>query len=316
MNKAYPMNVQKTIDAFKTHLKAVGYADKTIELYRWGLDTFEHFLTEKKITDLKQITMKTILSYQEALMNEPLAKESKAIRIRAVKRLFEHLLKTHKLLINPTEGIREISRINRKIGIVLTVLEMNRLLDQPNLSLVTGIRDRAVMEVLYSTGIRANELETLLVHHVDLTESVLYIRKGKGSNQRVVPLGKNAARFVTEYLETIRSRHLKKNPDTKNLFLTVDGTPLAAPTVRQFLKKYGKKAGIEKPITPHTFRRTCATHMLQKGADISYISRLLGHVKLSTTQTYTHVLPVDVKDTHTRTHPGMATKNERSETRK
>lgn len=312
------MNVQKTIDAFKTHLKAVGYADKTIELYRWGLDTFEHFLTEKKITDLKQVTLKTILHYQEALMNEPLAKESKAIRIRAVKRLFEHLLKTHKLLINPTEGIREISRIHRKIGIVLTVLEMNRLLDQPNLSLVTGIRDRAVMDVLYTTGIRANELENLLIHHVDLTESVLYIRKGKGQKQRVVPLGKTAARFVTEYLETIRSCHLKKNPDanTKNLFLTVKGAPLTGHAIRQFLKKYGKKAGIEKPVTPHTFRRTCATHMLQQGADIRYISSLLGHIKLSTTQTYTHVLPVDVKDTHTRTHPGIATKKERSETRK
>ncbi|MCP4349543.1 MAG: tyrosine-type recombinase/integrase [Desulfobacterales bacterium] len=297
------MNVHKTIAEFKKHLKATGYADKTIELYAWGLDAFESWLNKKKIKDLKQINFKTIISYQEKLMKEPLAKESKAIKIRAVKRLFEHLSNSHKLLINPTEGIIETSRINRKIGIVLTVTEMQHLLKQPNISLVTGIRDRAVMELLYSTGIRADELEALTVHHVDLIENVLYVRKGKGNRQRVVPLGKTASSFVTEYLEAVRPRDLKKNPESKSLFLTVKGETLTANAVRTFLKKYRQTAGIEKRITPHTFRRTCATHMLQQGADIRDISSLLGHVKISTTQTYTKVLPVEVKKTHDKTHP-------------
>lgn len=299
------MNVHDTINVFKKHLKAANYAEKTIELYTWGLTAYERWLTQNKITDLKQINRKIIQQYQETLMTKPLAKESKAIKIRAVKRLFEHLTESHKLLINPTEGIREISRINRTIGTVLTLKEMNHLLDQPDTKSPVGVRDRAVMELLYSTGIRADELEALEVHHVDLTENVIFVRKGKGNTQRVVPMGKTAAGFVKTYLETVRPHDLAKNPEAeaKNLYLTVKGTPLTAVAVRLFLKRYRQKAGIEKRITPHTFRRTCATHMLQQGADIRYISTLLGHMKISTTQTYTKVLPVSIKETHTKTHP-------------
>lgn len=297
------MDVHDTVNAFKKHLKATGYAEKTIELYTWGLTAYENWLIQNNITDLKQINRRIIQQYQETLMAESLAKESKAIKIRAVKRLFEHLTEIHKLLINPTDGIQEISRINRKIGTVLTVKEMKHLLDQPDMSNDVGVRDRTVMELLYSTGIRANEFESLYVHHVDLRENVIYVRKGKGNKQRVVPMGKTAAGFVKTYLETVRPHDLAKNPECKNLFLTVKGSPLTAVAVRLFLKRYRKQARIEKRITPHTFRRTCATHMLQQGADIRYISSLLGHMKIGTTQTYTKVLPVDVKETHTNTHP-------------
>jgi integrase/recombinase XerD len=298
------VDVVVTIAEFKNHLAAAGYAPSTIEGYRKNLDQFKRYLFERKITDLRKVTHQVILDYQEKVMQEPVSMETKALKIRPVKRLFEHLAETHRLLINPTEGIVETSRKRRKLGTVLTVEEVKRLLAQPNLSLKTHIRDRAIMEVLYSAGIRLDELLRLEVYHVDLKERVLYIRKGKGRKQRVVPLGKNALKYLREYLEKIRPWYGKKNPKERSLFLLNTGLPMTPASVRGLIRKYRLEAGIKKGVSPHTLRRTCATHLLQQGADVRYIQKLLGHARLSTTQAYTKVMPVEVKKTHEKTHPG------------
>jgi integrase/recombinase XerD len=230
--------------------------------------------------------------------------ETKALKIRPVKRLFEHLTQTHKLLINPTEGIVETCRKHRKIGPVLTVEEVKTLMDQPNLSLKTGIRDRAIIEVLYATAIRLDELLTLEIYHVDLVDKTLYIRKGKGKKQRVVPLGKAATAWLKEYLEKIRPYYARKQPRQRRLWLNHSGRTLTAESVRAAFRKYRLEAGITKPVSPHVFRRTCATHLLRAGADIRYIQKLLGHRHLKTTQSYTKVMPVEIKQTHEKTHPG------------
>jgi integrase/recombinase XerD len=293
-----------TIVEFKNQLKARGYAESTMENYRKNLDMFKRFLEEREIKDIREVNHSVLLAYKEMLMDEPSAMETKAIRIRAIKRFFEYLAETHKLLINPAEGIVETCRKNRKIGTVLTVDEVKSLLAQPNLSLKTHIRDRTIMEVLYSTGIRLDELINLEVYHVDLKDKVLYIRKGKGGKQRVVPLGKNAIQYLREYLEKIRPYYARKNPKERRLFLLNTGLPLSPESVRAFIRTYRIMAGIKKPVAPHALRRTCATHLLQQGADIRYIQELLGHSHLSTTQIYTKVMPVEVKETHDRTHPG------------
>jgi integrase/recombinase XerD len=298
------LDVVITITEYKKQLTAIGYAKSTIEGYRKNLDLFRRYLEERNISDLRKVTHQIILDYQEKVMNESIAMESKALKIRPVKRLFEYLVETHKLLINPTEGIVETSRKNRKVGTVLTVDEMNKLLEQPNLSLKTHIRDRAVMEVFYSTGIRLDELINLEVYHVDLKDRVLYIRKAKGRKQRVVPLGKNALKYLREYLEKIRPYYGRKNPKERRLFLLNNGLPITPESIRAFIREYRIKAGIKKPVSPHTFRRSCATHLLQQGADIRYIQKLLGHSSLKTTQIYTKVMPVDIKETHSKTHPG------------
>jgi integrase/recombinase XerD len=238
-------------------------------------------------------------------MAENNAVETNALKIRAVKRLFEYLVETHRLLVNPTEGIVETCRKNRKVGPVLTVEEVQKLLQQPNLSLKTHIRDRAVMEVMYATAIRLNELLHLEVYHADFKDKVLYIRKGKGNRQRVVPLGKRAARYLREYLENVRSFYARKNPKERRIFLLNTGMPMTPESVRSILFKYRKQAGIKKSASPHTIRRSCATHLLQNGADIRYIQKLLGHRRLDTTQTYTKIMPVEVKKTHEKTHPGV-----------
>lgn len=298
------MEVVVTIAEYKKLLKVQGYAESTIEGYRRNLNQFEKYLVSQKVTDLRKATREIILEYQKEVMEEPVAMETKALKIRPVKRLFEHLTETHKLLINPTEGIVETSRKNRKIGTVLTVKEIKKLLDQPNLSFKCHIRNKAIMELFYSTGIRLNELLSLTVHDLDFKDKVVYVRKGKQGKQRVVPVGKTTLKSIREYLEKIRPRHVKRYPKERTLFLKNTGKPLDPACIRQFVREYRIQAGIKKPVSPHTFRRTCATHLLQQGADIRYIQKLLGHRDLRTTQFYTKVMPVDIKQTHDKTHPG------------
>lgn len=308
------MDVVVTVLEFGNYLKSCGYAKRTVGSYRENLALFKNYLAERNICDLRKVTHQLIVDYQQQVASKPLATETRALRIRAVKRLFEHLTESHKLLINPTEGIVETSRKNRKIGPVLTVDEVKRLLDQPNLSLRPHIRNRAIMEVMYATGIRINELVKLEVYHVDLAEQMLYIRRGKGQRQRVLPLGKNAVNYLRQYLEHIRPWWVRHNPKERALFLTHSGRPINGDNVRTFLRRYRIAAGIKIPVSPHTLRRSCATHMLQQGADIRYIQKLLGHKHLSTTQAYTKVRPVDLKKTHNKTHPGI--RGQKSEARK
>lgn len=299
------MDVLTTISKYKLYLKAAGYAPATMDSYRKNLDQFCRYLAGLKVIDLRTVTHRMILDYQAYVMAQPIAMESKALKLRPVKRLFEHLVDTHKLLINPAEGIVETCRINRKIGPVLSVEEVKKLMQQPNLSLRTGIRDRAVMEVLYATAIRLAELLHLEIYHADFKDKVLYIRKGKGARQRVVPLGKSAAVFLKEYLEKIRPHYARKNPKERRLWLNHHGRVLTKESIRANLRTYRLAAGIKKPVSPHGLRRSCATHLLQQGVDIRYIQKLLGHRHLSTTQTYTKIMPVDVKKTHDETHPGV-----------
>lgn len=297
------MDVIITIAEFKNQLKVRGYAKGTVHWYGRSLDLFKRYLDEQHISDMKKVRHQTILDFQAGLMTRPMAMETQAVHIRAVKRLFEYLTESHKLLINPTEGIVETSRRNRKIGTVLTIDEVKKLLDQPNLSRKTHIRDRAIMEALYSTGIRLSELLSLEVYHVDLKDKVLYIRKGKGKKQRVVPMGNSAVKYVREYIEKIRPWHVRKNRKERTLFLNNAGLPMTKGNVQGMLRKYRIGAGITKNVYPHAMRRTCATHLLQQGADIRYVQELLGHRHLRTTQFYTKIMPVDIKKTHDATHP-------------
>lgn len=298
------MEIRASILALTQHLQARGYAEKTITCYRKALRPFTRYLEDRGITDLRQVRHQEILEYQAAVMAEPVAMETTAQKLRAVKRLFEYLAETHQLLVNPAEGIVETCRKGRKLGPVLSVAEVQRLLAQPNLSRPMQQRDRALMDLLYATGIRLNELLRLEVSQVDLCDRVLQVRCGKGRRQRVVPLSQAACRSLKVYLEQVRPWQTRKNRSERRLFLLRTGRPMTPESVRELLRKYRVLAGISTPVSPHTFRRTCATHLLQQGADIRYIQQLLGHRHLRTTQFYTRVSPKEVKATHSQTHPG------------
>jgi site-specific recombinase XerD len=162
-----------------------------------------------------------------------------------------------------------------------------------------------MMEVLYSTGIRIGELCHLTVHDVDLLNGYLRVNSGKGCKDRVLPLGKKARKYLSEYLRHVRGRLAAERRDERTLFVTAYRTKAALSDfgIRTIIKCYAKQAGIRKRVSPHVFRHTCATHMLEGGADISHVQRLLGHVLINTTQIYTRVAQPDVKKTHHKTHP-------------
>lgn len=297
------METSTTITEFKRLLQARGYAPATIEAYWRDIKQFRDYLLDRGITDMRQVTREVIFDYQENVNKQPVATETKALKLRAVKRLFERLVESNRLLINPAEGLVETCRVNRPVGTVLSIEEIRTLLNAPDLSFSMQIRNRAIMEVLYASGIRHDELLRLEVYDADLKEGTLFIRKGKGRKQRVVPLGKRATGWLREYLEKVRSRSARLNPKARTLFLDRSGRPISGMAIRAFLQAYRKEAGIEKPVSVHTFRRTCATHLLQQGADIRYVQKLLGHAHLKTTQQYTKAAPTDIKQTHSRTHP-------------
>jgi integrase/recombinase XerD len=298
------MDVVVIIAQFKETLAARGYSPATVTSYSQNIALFSRWLQAEGITDVKQVTVKVISDYQGHVLQKPVAQETKALYLRPVKRLFEYLVESNQLLINPAEGIVETHRKNRKLAPVLDQNQVKRLLAQPSLSTTTGIRDRAILEVLYATAIRRGELINLSVYDADLKDKVLYIRKAKGRVQRVVPLTKTAASYAGEYLTHIRPRWAKKAPKQRKLFLINTGQALNGNALQAMIRKYRLEAKINVPVSAHTLRRSCATHMLRSGADIRYVQALLGHRSLRTTQVYTRVAAGDIKQTHDNTHPG------------
>lgn len=288
---------------FRAWLVMKNYSPSTIHNYGDYMRLFGRHLEKKGITDLRKVSHSMIVEYQERLSRQPIKKASQALRIRAVKRLFEFLMERNVILLNPCEGIVETPRGWRLPQPVLTEKEINKLLKAPNTGTKNGVRDRALLELLYSTGMRIGELERLTVYDVDLDNNLVHIRRGKGGRGRVVPLGKEAAFWMKEYIEKVRPWYQRLNPHERALFLVVGGRPLIQTNIRPTLRKYRNKARIKKHLSCHTFRHTCATHLLQQGADITSIQRLLGHVNLSSTLIYTRVIPKEIKETHKKTHP-------------
>jgi integrase/recombinase XerD len=185
---------------------------------------------------------------------------------------------------------------------VLTVEEVERILSEPDCSKPSGIRDRAIMELLYSTGLRRMELAKLKVHDVNLGHGTLMVRGGKGGKDRMVPVGSRAAAWLTKYLADVRPT-LTAATDDGRLFLTDFGESFEKHRLGDMVKRYIANAGIPAPGACHLFRHACATHMLENGADIRFIQAMLGHAQLSTTEIYTQVSISKLKEIHAATHP-------------
>ena len=216
-------------------LRLKKYSPHTIDLYADQLKRFGEWLQTQPIQDLRQLTKAHVLDYQQHVRKQPIARETQALRLRAIKRLFGHLIEHALLVLDPTEGLQEISRRHKLPRPVLTVTEINKLLDAPNTSLSYGLRDRALIEVLYATGVRVGELEKMTVHHVDLDAQTLQVRHAKGGRPRVVPLGKNATKWLKEYLMQVRPRLAKRRPFERTLFLVRGGAPLVQTQIRFLL---------------------------------------------------------------------------------
>ncbi len=201
------------------------------------------------------------------------------------------------------ERIREPKKEKTLPKAVLSVKEVQKILDGPNLGALTGIRDRTVLELFYSTGIRLNELCSLTVYDADLQGGMLRINQGKGRKDRVVPMGKHAVRFLREYITKVRPHCTKKNRQVRSLIVDRYGKSISNQVVSILVRTYARDAKLKKKVTAHTFRHTFATELVKNGADIVAVQKMLGHVCLATTQEYIRSLGLDLKKAHTKSHP-------------
>lgn len=292
--------------AFREYLATLKRDASTINRYVTNLDRFFAFMAQRGLCDLRAVTRGDIRDYQAELAAATWTVHTTHSHLRAVRRLYEFLDDQGKILMNPAAGI-QMPKLERNLPRnVMTRAEIRRLLDEPDTSCPVGIRDRTMLEVFYSTGLRVAELCHLTVHDVDLQNGYLRINCGKGCKDRVVPLGKKARAYLSEYLRHVRGSFTRQRRDERALFVAEfrkSGNGLTTTRVNQIVRAYARKAGIKTQVSPHVFRHTCATHLLEGGADISQVQRLLGHVMINTTQVYTRVAQTDVKKTHRATHP-------------
>jgi integrase/recombinase XerD len=298
--------VEELLFSFKEHLQALGRSRATVELYA---DQARKFLQTVAADDIRQVTKSDIEAYIEGLYGhktekgKPYTIGTICTKVRAVKRLFEYLETANIIFINPCEAITEPPKDKTLPRHVLTRKEVQKLLDQPNLGLMTGIRDRAILEVFYSTGIRLRELCALTVFDADLAGAMLRVNKGKGGKDRVVPFGRHAVKALREYITKARPRLTKNNRKERRLFINRYGNPSSVQVVGIMIRTYARQARIKKQVTAHALRHTFATDLVKNGADIRAVQKMLGHADLATTQQYIRALGLDIKAVHQKTHP-------------
>ena len=294
------MNVATEKDGFARALVARGRSPATVRLYGSMLYPFAVFLVHRGRTDLRTVSRRDVDAYAAELASSTLSEATRSLRLRAVKRFFEHLVETQKLLCSPAEHLRE-RRVRSLPGKVLSEAQADRLLAAPNTSLPMGVRDRALLELLVATGLRRKELVGLGVHDVDLAGGLLRVR-GKADHERIVPLSRPSQRWMREYLREVRPRLARRGDAVRTLFLTRSGRALDAGSVAQILLRCSKAAGLPR-VCCHALRRTVGTLLVRGGADVRTVAELLGHVRLATTERYTLLAAKDLRAEHRRTHP-------------
>jgi len=289
-------------------LEASGYATSTVRARRNYLGHFLDWLAEHGITRPGQVTLPVLERYRLKLYRtrkpdgSPLGWGSQAQKLLAVKGLFKWLTKLRHIDRNPAAEL-ELPRKPRRIPrTVLTATETERVLIQPDLAHPLGVRDRAILELLYSTGIRRAECTGLDLSDVDLARRVVLVREGKGARDRFVPLGRRAARWLDKYLLDVRPLYVVEL-DPGALWLTRRGARLRPKRLGAIARDYIDAAEIGKSGSCHLFRHTMATLMLEGGADVRHIQEILGHAELSTTAIYTHISITRLQEVHDRTHP-------------
>jgi integrase/recombinase XerD len=277
-----------------------GLSKNTIEAYSHGLTRFLNHLREKGVQEIREVGKFHIRGFLLALRKKNLNTKSIVRDLVALRTFFRFLIQEGILEINPAEEL-ESPKVAKTLPEILTLKEIEEILEQPNLQTPLGIRDRAMLEMLYATGMRVSELTQLPTHQVNLEGGYVLIY-GKGSKERIVPLGSEAMKWVTVYLKAARGI-LSKGKESPSLFINRSGKGMSRQRFWKNLKDYGRNAGLRKRITPHLLRHSFASHLLEGGADLRSVQMMLGHVDISTTQIYTHVTGERLKKIHKQYHP-------------
>ncbi len=305
----------KYLQRFHEWSAITGCSPDTIKRRDSALRRFIHWCDERDIEQPHEVTRAIIERYQRHLYyyrkqdGNPLSYSSQNVILSPLKTFFKWLTKQNYIEYNPASEL-ELPRKSRGLPrTILTTEELESIINQPDISTDEGIRDRAILETFYSTGIRRMELTNLKIYDVDDKRMILFIKEGKGRKDRVIPIGARALQWITKYRIDIRYK-LESPQSEDNLFLTDYGERYGRSNLGKMVKDHMIQAGINYEGSCHLFRHAMATHMLENGADIRFIQSMLGHSDINTTQIYTQVSIEKLKEIHRATHPAFGERDD------
>lgn len=280
----------------------LGLAKNTQMAYMRDLRLLMKSLQLKADEEMLQVSRQQLIAYLVRLKQEGRAASTVARKLASIKAFYRFLTAERYIRRNPAEVLEAASR-GLHLPKVLSVQEIERLLDEPNLGTLDGYRDKTMLELLYATGMRVSELVNVPVKNVDMKMQYVIVM-GKGSKERMLPLGRTALHYLEHYLSVVRPQLLHGKPDAAaELFVTGWGGPMTRERFYEIIVAYGKSAGISKRVTPHMLRHSFATHLLNNGTDLRIVQELLGHADISTTQIYTHLDVERLREVYDKTHP-------------
>lgn len=303
-----PEGFEVRLDAWCRWMQTRNYSPHTISGARRNVGYFIDWCAARDLHRPGQITRPILEAYARSLFEyrkasgEPLKIRGQYLRLQTLRTFFHFLVRRNVVLFSPAHEL-ELPRLNYQLPrAVLSHEEMELVLAQPDTATDQGVRDRAIIETFYSTGMRRSELANLEIQDLDVGRGVLAIREGKGKKDRFVPIGERAIDWIDRYLRTVRPRHVR-DVNRRTLFVTAYGEPLSIGGLTHHMAEYVDAANLGKKGSCHLFRHTMATAMLERGADVRLIQEILGHSKTSSTQVYTHVAIRQLVEVHARTHP-------------
>lgn len=294
--------MRDAIEAFLQFLELEkGYSGNTLAAYRNDLEQFAQAMEGEGISSWEQVNQDVIIDYIMSLREREYASSTVARKIAALKSFFHFLAAEEIISDDPTLNL-DSPKVKKRLPVTLSYEEVERLLDAPKGSNPKAIRDKALLELLYATGMRVTELVSLDLEDINLASATVRVTQGKGSKERIIPIHSRAVEALREYLAKAR-RMLLKSPDERALFLNHRGERLTRQGLWLIIKQYVKEAGIKTEVTPHTLRHSFATHLLNGKADLRHVQELLGHANISTTQIYTHISSERLREIYDESHP-------------
>ena len=288
----------KLIDQFiDFYWLTTGASKNTLSAYRSDLKIFSQWLNE---TSLIEVNKKLIQDYFLYRQSTKISSSTQSRVLTCLHSFYQFLLDNNLINTDPTEQL-SYPKLEKKLPVFLNIQEVEKLLEAPNSSSLFGQRDRAMLELLYSCGLRVSELINLSYHNINIKEEFIRIH-GKGNKERILPMGEIAIDYLTAY--ELNSRPiLLKNDQSDSYFLSNRGKAMSRQNFFYIIKAYATQAGIDKPLSPHSLRHAFATHLVQKGADLRSVQLMLGHSEISSTQLYTHIQNAQLKAQHEKHHP-------------
>ena len=277
-----------------------GASGNTLEAYGRDLKRYLTFLEQKEISDARSVAPQTVVDFLVQIKSEGLSANSMNRALAALRGFYNYLLQERVLEESPLTHI-ELAKVWMRLPDTVSQEEMNRILSGPDNSTPSGLRDRAMLELLYATGLRVTELISLSMNSINWQVGFLAVM-GKGGKERVVPVGRTAYDAVRRYVDEARPKFVRSKT-TEVLFLNRFGRAFTRQGLWKIIVGYAQKAGLQKNVHPHTFRHSFASHLLEGGADLRAVQVMLGHSDISTTQIYTHVTRERLKEIHRKYHP-------------